>query len=860
MVDYIGNNPKVDVDNEIPGPDINKVIKKYYEYIDFFDKNYDIYNPTTFNIPANMTYYFHKISEVINEHDKTMPFVSNDSWENNIKDAPSGFINSANSLMPKIVIPSQLLVDNGINVNSEGYYSEIYDGPSDFHGQIGFNWNISKLAGNADTPTTTEIKESCEIGDRTYGKKYVSLNSKADDNNEIDSIVELESHEISSGGKNIWSPANLVSDGAYCFVFNVTPVNSNQVTTSEAGKKWNFTISMGSSIDIDINDTGSATIRFENGQLSRAQLVDAKSKEKPPQAEVMKNAYVLVIYPVWNGIVVACGIQDIQNNIKISSQYCIAYKDVNLLNATKIPHDFETEEPSPVMIGDYEPLMSSPLTITTNNCKLQFAYVPIFFLPKMVIDTYFVGQKSDDDVKYIYNAYPIWTKNGTQYTLNGAEGGSTGIVAEDAHIIDPNLPIDVMWYKLSFIFENPILTGVSSDGKCSRRAPEIFGYILETTETKTPDIRNSNGSFNIGVSKTDVPAGPIPSLFNWKEYIKSVSLTIGLGETTGQITVDKYGLVGQNAFPKQSIGALTLSIKGPGTNNTYKSIFSGIASGIADNRSVEGADWTIQLNGLEKKLQDIVLINVPFFDGYKIISNDTTSVLGYLCSYGGIAWDWEDIGSNERLPSSTEISAPIVDFKTGTNVYDAINQVMELTACSYTITDEKIHFYKLGNDGLPITLGPNRALNYPNTKIITVDRTPDFEDLRNEILVMGLQEIPVDNQSNPNLPIPILPLIKLYDQYNDIDPTIPWSKPMVYGVPGYVNEGKLDEIYEQVKKVTRKYELTGRTTIPGNADIRPYDQWNVDSNEKYVIMTVTHNIDLVGKTWTTDLEFFTGKL
>jgi hypothetical protein len=73
---------------------------------------------------------------------------------------------------------------------------------------------------------------------------------------------------------------------------------------------------------------------------------------------------------------------------------------------------------------------------------------------------------------------------------------------------------------------------------------------------------------------------------------------------------------------------------------------------------------------------------------------------------------------------------------------------------------------------------------------------------------------------------------------------------MVRPIPGYMELAEFDDYADKLSAAFSVYELIGKVTIPGNADIRPYDQWG-----DFVIYGVTNNLDLKAKTWTTDLEF-----
>ena len=119
--------------------------------------------------------------------------------------------------------------------------------------------------------------------------------------------------------------------------------------------------------------------------------------------------------------------------------------------------------------------------------------------------------------------------------------------------------------------------------------------------------------------------------------------------------------------------------------------------------------------------------------------------------------------------------------------------------------------------------------------------------------------LPISNKANKNkngvgnkkvtdVP-PTIPLIAR--DINVTSPVIPWSKSALVPYRGFTDESKLMQYVDKVKANSKLYEIIGKVTIPGNAEIEPFDKW-----EDYVITQVSHNIDFVGKTWTTDVTPF----
>jgi hypothetical protein len=126
--------------------------------------------------------------------------------------------------------------------------------------------------------------------------------------------------------------------------------------------------------------------------------------------------------------------------------------------------------------------------------------------------------------------------------------------------------------------------------------------------------------------------------------------------------VDKYGVAGQDAVAEQSIGAVILDVTG-GENTVAGTIFKGLGMGVSETDSAGEATWTIPLVGLEKKMDDMFLINPPFMDGEKLIT-----AVDYLCHYAGLIYDMAAAQPNDVLSATEEINSARFDWKPGTTV------------------------------------------------------------------------------------------------------------------------------------------------------------------------------------------------
>jgi hypothetical protein len=465
----------------------------------------------------------------------------------------------------------------------------------------------------------------------------------------------------------------------------------------------------------------------------------------------------------------------------------------------------------------------SEMIVTAKNCRFELAYLPCFFAKNCWFDEWFVvGDDIAGTVSFAYAVYAIWTANGTATILTPAP------TVNDSGIVGPLT--DTHWSYIQWGLENT---------DHSRHAGELFGSILEVEETQVFGVKNGNGSFGVSFAG-GTPGDPAP-LADWWDYVLSVSVSVSIDGASGSITVDKFGMAGQDAVTTQSIGAVTISVTG-GEGTVAGSIFSGLGMGIGDSMSSDGATWEIPLVGLERKLDDIALILPPFFDGEPL-----DDAIDFLTRYAGLVDDL----ANTSIPGTTlsvseDVNTAVFDWKSGTSVKAALDDIMEDTLHEYVVRDGKIFFYEIdGTSGLPKFLGPDRSGPYPDTKVVTYDQTPDFENLRNDIVVIGLEAVPGGQGTSQNPPT----FIRTARETQATVPDVPWAKNAVIAMPGLVDQATVDDRAEKIRDAAKTYELLGSVTIAGNADIKPYDRWGA-----FVIMSVSHSLDLQSKSWTTSME------
>lgn len=866
-------NPTVTIGNSIPIPVDPALERITYTKVAFDSKDFKTYGLNEYDatytgfVPTKLGEDFYMFVPLdfalapggIGPGSGVQPdFVNFYSWDD-LKKAPSGFITAVNSIMPKIIIPSEILVDNGLVTTNETGTGMYYDGTAIPPYQGLFNWNLISFNG-----VVTGATESYKyIQPQVFpGSSYISSKAKNDTSSTNTLVLKLQNPSIATPGNpppqggiaHGWlatDSSNLVVGGAFILMLNVVPSKAASAASVDVAKvKWSVKMVFGE-VSITIDDSGSSEVTItspapiDETNSVPINLAEGKAKGGPPQQEhiLEKSPFIILVYPVWNGLVVSSGVQDAKATVFSSSYYVRKIKSASVLNS---PYStaFDPQAPAEVLVNvgtpatdDYVMVdFGTEMNVTVNNCRIDLAYLPCFFSKQCWFDEWHLrGDDVIGTIAFEYDIYPIWTKNNTSSNLDPVSppapppGGPT---VEDSGFAGSIADTHYTYTKWRL-----------SQDYYNRVGGEIFGSYLRVKTTLDYPIKNGNGAFDV-VFTADKPGDPSPSA-SWKDYIQSVSVTVGLDGSSGSITVDKFGIAGQGVIADQSIGAITISATGA-ADTIAGSIFQGLGIGIADNRTSDGAVWTIPLVGLEKKMDDIALVNAPFLDG------ETMQVAcDWLCKYAGLIPDYTYTDPTRQLGGTDDPNSVRFDWKTGTTVKAALEEVMKDLLNHYVVRDGKIFFYLLNDvTGLPDTgLGPDRKISYPdNTHIVMYDANPDFEDMRNQIAVVGMEQIP-DGEGTKIEGLSVMPRLSIR---NDIatTPDIPWARTYVQPIAGFEKMAYFNEQADRLAAKYSVYELIGKTTIPGNADIKPYDQWG-----DFIISGVTHNIDLKAKSWITDLEF-----
>ena len=838
------SNPVATIGNSIPTPGDPSVERKTYTSVVFQEQSFFVYGEGEFDPtytsfdPTDLGQRFFIFVPLADAVGANPQFVGVQSWENTVSKAASGFVTGRYSIMPKIFIPSVELVDNGVYTPEKAYGAY-----ADVGGDVeAFNWEMDTLNGAAIS--TSEMVKYAQIG-AYFGSQYVTVRAKADNQGDNEFVMELNPPPVLGGsaptpGPQGWDSGHeLVVDGAFVLLLNVVPGRPATVDYSDVQQNpWNFNIEYGDII-MEMNGTGSMKVGYSSGvdreeNFATVNLAEGKTKEGPPQQEHIddKQPYIIVVYPVWNGIIVMSGNQESREVINSSSTFIPMKKSRSVL-LPPYSNGFDPAAPAEVEVGvgtgstNTVPNFGTKMTITATNVRFELAYLPCFFSRSMWFDEWFVA--SDDVggvVDYTYNVYPIWTANGTSAALGSVspiQSSYAGPVSDTSY-----------WY---------VNWRMEMDAH-DRYAGEVLGSIFEIVEQRDFPIKNGNGNFNLNWAG-GTPGDPSPTA-DWRDYIQSLSVTVGIDGSSGSISVDKYGIAGQDAAAVQDIGAITISMTG-GFSTVAGSIFKGLAMGVSENVSSAGAAWEVPLVGLEKKMDDIALINVPFLDG-----ETATTAIRFLTRYAGlnVSFAGAPTAATDRLSVSEDVNVARFDWKSGTSVKSAMDDVMNDLQYNYVVRDGTVYIYELNASGLPVYAGPDQEPGYTGTNIVTEDQNPDFEVLRNEILVIGLEAVPEGTGTDIGN-IPTFP--RFEKRTTTTTPDVPWAKSMVWALPGTLTLSEISDTADKAQAMTKNYYVLGRTTIPGNANIKPYDRWG-----GFIVYSVTHNVDFNAKTWTTDLEFSQG--
>jgi hypothetical protein len=323
--------------------------------------------------------------------------------------------------------------------------------------------------------------------------------------------------------------------------------------------------------------------------------------------------------------------------------------------------------------------------------------------------------------------------------------------------------------------------------------------------------------------------------------IKSVNIQRSLDGASGDLVWDRFDPLTQtvDSRPFQEVGAIQIQAIG-GANTRPGIIFTGIAYGNAEEDQPGENLVRIPLKGRESKLSSeggLGLINVPFFDGY-----DHRDAMTYMAVYGGFPIDTR-LATPFRLISSYNINNPVIDFPMGTPVSQAMDTIAQYGGALY-------YFDRFGTCiYIDVEKSTGVNWNYPDLALESFSDEPDSTWVRNQIIILALVAYPQIGKPVTNFADVPTQAVMLSVNMNTY-PTFAWVKMAVYAIPQMVRD--VNELQRQALRIAQgqsRPRSSARCKIPGNALIELLDT----INGKWIVTSISHQIDLQRKTWSTDI-------
>lgn len=395
---------------------------------------------------------------------------------------------------------------------------------------------------------------------------------------------------------------------------------------------------------------------------------------------------------------------------------------------------------------------------------------------------------------------------------------------------------------------------------------------------------------------------------NWTNYIQSISTTWNQQGGSGSITVDKYALLGQQVLPQQCIGGLSIMMSGgnpsiikTNMNNISPSmtrsscIFTGYGTSMSISDSFTADTITIQLQGPQRKLSDLKLINPPFWDGDKL-----KTAYKWLATYCGLDIVYDDqyfdiqtsfnmaadnvkkyIGQNgdvkdrtsqqfPRFPTSSNFKRPSIYIKTGQDCFSVLKMLAQKCNCRFVLQpDGKAYIMTQTTFAVPEMCdhrstsksssnagGANMGYlqsSFRQDHILSYSVSPLLNNLHNYIISAAFQSANVGSKQGQSTGS-IEAGFKTNKKFVKIKttPEIPWAKTKAFKHQGFLSQAKVQQQFKRDIYAVNSYWLNIQITIPGNQGIWIYDKINLFGIMCYVTQ-ISHNVDLVGKKWTTTL-------
>ena len=448
-----------------------------------------------------------------------------------------------------------------------------------------------------------------------------------------------------------------------------------------------------------------------------------------------------------------------------------------------------------------------------------------------------------------------------------------------------------VYYRFDFEFN-------SESKKFQRRGIEIFGFFHRVlVENKTREMENTNGRIELSPSENGFVDKFIKNYndtyslkefeeSNWIKYATEINVNRSNTQSGGTITLDKYAMLGQFEHPPQPVGEVRLKAVG-GNKKVYRNnedvYFTGLGIGISYQDTSQADSMTLNLSGIERKLQDVKLAGSPYFDGDPI-----SNVMSYLSEYANFHYEFKNSfnqysynedgrllkqsynvevtpkwmeGADAPCPRSVEFQRPAINFLLGTSVYEAISQVCEKTNKTFFITKEGIvRIIDQNIYGVPVNIAYSLSKKTPSLKlnsnqILNISLQPYMDNVYNQVVTASLK----GKRKGTNFPTllntdDMMPNV-LYNKLTNGNVNFPWSKMIVQNEMAILSLEEAKKVHEINCTQFNFATFTGGITIPGNADLEIFDTVQIDDHpEIFYITNINHSYSSSSRVWTTSLQ------
>lgn len=859
---------------------------------------------------------------------KEKDYRSEDDTENpGISNRPCGFLTSRETLMPMMIIPTKNYIQNGLVHLSEKFSdnpNKTYSVVTNDYGTC-FNWVIETQVEDETNPFE-EMKyygSKC-ITQEDFSFINLSNSSNPKEYQKISTRYYLLEDEVEDFYYKL--PEEKVCDdvvqesliygtngGAFAFSYNFHGAK----TGGDENKKPNLLLHVSNNV-VNIPQVGNIEVTIEKNK-STGSITTSKNSQKMGQLSesTFSNGTMIIFYPVWNGIALSGGIDDMTRvkdnkgtiNVTIDSGFIAnKTKDVEMSDFSypniKV---YNTSKPKPMIVKEmssdkkqsvamtYDPI----LQLRTINCFSSFAYTPVFFQKSLKFSLY-IKDNSGKNISTQMDAvlqnstrqhflYPICYLNNTDYSVpEEVEGKKIILKNEDSE----NTEEENVYYRFDFDF-------TSKAGLFQRRGIEIFGFFHRVTvENKTREMENTNGRIELNKSEFG-----FSEMFNknydnynkifekesntsWIDFATDMNVNRSPEQSGGTITLDKYAMIGQFEKPPQPVGEVRLKAIG-GNKMVYRNnedvYFTGIGIGISYQDTSQADTMTLNLSGIEKKLQEVKLAGSPFFDGDPI-----ETVMDYLSEYANFQYEfdndfneytYDELGvlskssvtpnvypnwmKNEKAPCprSVEFKRPAINFLLGTTVYEAIKQVCEKTNKTFFITKEGIvRIVDQNIYGVPVNIAYSISKKKPSLKlnsnqILNISLQPYVENVYNQVVTASLK----GKRKGTNFPTllntdDMMPNV-LYKKIENGNIKFPWSRMIVKNEMAILSPEEAEKVHAVNCNQFTFATFTGGITIPGNSDLEIFDTVSIDdSDEIFYITNINHSYNSSSRVWNTSLQ------